>query len=178
MLIVFSLFSTGQNTKATLDQETGEIRAPFEKAQLWANIIVERDSLKARVAILEQKLDQASRSLDSLEQINFEIISDQLDYLRADRERDAQISAVSEEELGIWRSLSRGLRLDLSVESQVYTLDRERALREPVSLRAELGLSGTRFGFGVVPDLTLYQMPSGSQLFAGGVKLRLSYRMF
>lgn len=147
-------------------------------AQLWANIIVERDSLRVQVKLLEEKLSQASTSLDSLQRLNFEIVANQLDYLRADRDRDREISDLADKEVGIWRSLSRGLRLDLAVESQVYQLDRERALREPVSLRAELGLSGDRFGMGVVPYTSIFQMPAGSQLFVGGVKIRLTYRLF
>ena len=177
MLTAFCAFSTAQNTEASFDPVTGDLVAPFEKAQLWANIVVQRDDLLKKVEDLEAKLTAARAAVEDLKETNFKIIADQLDYVRRDRERDNEIAGIALEERNIWKSLSRGLSLTTAVNSQVYNFVEDTAT-SPVSVSARLGVSGDRWSFGVIPFGAALTFPSGDLQMIGGVKLSVGYKWF
>jgi hypothetical protein len=176
-LIASCTFLTAQNTEARLDPVTGNLIAPFEKAQLWANIIVQRDSLLNQVKSLERKLAAARSSMDDLEAINFQLVADQLAYVRRDRERDIEISDIALEERNIWRSLSRGLSLTTALNTQVYNFV-EGTATSPVSISSRLAITGDRWSMAVIPFGAALSFPTGDLQVIGGVKLSLGYKWF
>ncbi len=171
------VFSTAQSTEARLDPITGDVVMPFAQSQLLANIVEDRKALQDRVKELEGKLTRAQKAVDSLERTHAQTIQNHNDFLMAERLRDQEIDQVAEEEISVWKGLSRGLSFSTNINSQVYNFV-DGTASAPISLSARLALSGDRYSFAVIPFGAQLQFPSGNSQIIGGVKLSIGYKWF
>lgn len=116
-LAIFSQLLTAQ--PASYNPATGKIEMTVVMARELAVIIIERDTLLERNKQLAWQLNDAIGDIDVLLN-DYESTVQELKDLRIGIAAiTAEIDKINEEETKYWKRLSKGIRLDLSLNSTV-----------------------------------------------------------
>lgn len=167
------MLSIRLTAQTTLNKDTGKVETTAERIKNAARIMKDWKRLDSVVQVREKQLKDAQVLVDSL-RIQLAVQTQlSLSYLKDRNKLDEQINQLANEEVSVWKGLSKGLHLDSSVQLQFYDISKN-PIASPFIADTQLTYSWNRYNVGVSAAI-IYR--SNGNLNASGM-LVVGFRWF
>lgn len=167
------MLSIPLTAQTTLNENTGKVETTPERIKNAARIMKDWVRLDSVVKQRERQLKQAQELVDSL-RVQLAVQKElNLIYLQQRDAQDERINELANQEIDIWKGLSKGLHLDSGASIQLYDLSNA-PVRVPAVLNTSLTYSWSRYRIGLGAIAVINE---NLQTSASGV-LVLGFRWF
>lgn len=170
------MLSIPLTAQTILNENTGKVITTPERIKNAARFIKDWHRMDSVLQVRERQLKTAEDLLDSLS-IELAVQTRlNLQYLQERDARDQQLNNLANEEIDIYKGLSRGLHLDAYGRSQLYSLESMQPSL-PAVLGGNLNFAFKRhtIGLGLQAILISFQLKN---YLTGAVFLEYKYRIF